>query len=92
MSQNLDLKALERKAFRSVHQDGLWDIYLGGMLLALSLFFSIPENGEGELNYTLLALLGVAIVFAVFQLGKKYVTVPRMGQVRFGPERQKRKI
>lgn len=92
MAQNLDLKALERKAFRSFHQDGLWDIYLGGLMLALSLFFAIPESGEGERNYMVLALLGVAIVFAVFQLGKKYVTVPRMGQVRFGPERQKRKI
>lgn len=92
MSQNLDLKAIEQKAFRSVHQDGLWDIYLGGLLLVLSLTFAIPESGEGELTYIGLALLGVAIVFAFFQLGKKYITVPRMGQVKFGPERQKRKI
>jgi hypothetical protein len=92
MSQNLDLKAIERKAFRSFHQDGLWDIYLGGLLLVLSLFFAIPESGEGELTYMGLALLGVAIVFAFFQLGKKYITAPRMGQVKFGPERQKRKV
>ena len=92
MSQNLDLKAIERKAFRSVHQDGLWDIYLGGLMLVLSLFFAIPESGEGELTYMVIALLGVAVVFAVFQLGKKYITTPRMGQVQFGPERQKRKI
>lgn len=92
MSQNLDLKAIERKAFRSVHQDGLWDIYLGGLLLVLSLVFAIPESGEGELTYIGLAMLGVAIMFAVFQLGKKYITLPRMGQVRFGPTRQKRKI
>jgi hypothetical protein len=92
MSQNFDLKEIERKAFRSVHQDGLWDIYIGGLLMVLSLMFSIPESGEGELTYIGLALLGVAIMFAIFQLGKKYVTTPRMGQVRFGPERQKRKI
>jgi len=92
MSQNLDLKAIERKAFRSVHQDGLWDIYLGGLMLVLSLFFAIPESGEGELTYMVIALLGVTVVFAVFQLGKKYITTPRMGQVQFGPERQKRKI
>jgi hypothetical protein len=91
MSQNLDLKAIERKAFRSVHQDGLWDIYLGGLLLVISLFFAIPESGAGELTYMGLALLGVVVVFAFFQLGKKYITVPRMGQVRFSPERQKRK-
>jgi MFS family permease len=92
MSQNLDLKAIERKAFRSVHQDGLTDIYIGGLLLVLSLFFAIPESGEGELTYMGLALLGVAIVFAIFQLGKKFITVPRMGQVKFGPERRKRKV
>jgi hypothetical protein len=91
MSQNLDLKAIERKAFRSVHEDGLWDIYIGGLLLVMSLFFAIPESGQGELTYMGLALLGVAVVFAFFQLGKKYITVPRMGQVRFGPERQRRK-
>ncbi len=92
MSQNLDLKAIERKAFRSVHQDGLWDIYVGGLMLVISLFFAIPESGEGELTYMGLALLGVFVVFAFFQLGKKYITVPRMGQVKFGPERQKRKM
>lgn len=92
MSQNLDLKAIERKAFRSVHQDGLWDIYLGGLLLVLSLTFAIPESGKGELTYIGLALLGVLIMFSIFQLGKKYITVPRMGQVKFSPERQKRKI
>jgi hypothetical protein len=92
MSQNLDLKAIERKAFRSVHQDGLWDIYLGGLLLVLSLFFAIPESGQGELTYMGLALLGVLIVFLFFQLGKRYITMPRMGQVRFSPERQKRKV
>lgn len=92
MSQNFDLKAIERRAFRSVHQDGLWDIYIGGLLLVLSLMFAIPESGEGELTYIGLALLGVAIMFAIFQLGKKYITTPRLGQVRFGAERRKRRI
>jgi hypothetical protein len=92
MSQQIDLKTLERRAFRSIHQDGLWDIYLGGLMLVLTLFFAIPESGEGELVYIGLALLGVALVFSIFQLGKKFITIPRMGQVRFGPERQKRKV
>ena len=92
MSKNFDLKEIERKAFRSVDQDGLWDIYIGGLLLVLSLMFSIPDSGEGELRTLGLAMLGVAIMFAIFQLGKKYITTPRMGQVRFSAERQKRKI
>jgi len=92
VSQNFDLKEIERKAFRSVDQDGLWDIYIGGLLLVLSLMFSIPDSGEGELRTIGLAMLGVAMMVAILQLGKKYITTPRMGQVRFGPERQKRKI
>ena len=92
MSQNLDLKAIEQKAFRSFHQDGLMDIYIGALTLALSLFFAIPESGEGEGVYMGFALLGVAIAFAIFQLGKKFITTPRLGQVRFGPERQRRKV
>jgi hypothetical protein len=28
MSTELNLKELERKAFRSFYQDGIWDIYL----------------------------------------------------------------
>jgi hypothetical protein len=91
MSQNFDLKAIEQKAFRSFHQDGLMDIYIGALALARSLFFAIPESGEGEGMYMGLALLGVAIAFAIFRLGKQYITTPRLGQVRFGPERQQRK-
>jgi hypothetical protein len=92
MSQVLDLKAIERKAFRSVHQDGLMDIYIGGLAMSLSLFFAIPKSGEGEMTYMGLAFLGMVVMMAFFQLGKKYITLPRMGQVRFGPERQKRKV
>ena len=28
MNTQLNLKELERKAFRSTYQDGLWDLYL----------------------------------------------------------------
>ena len=29
MVANINLKKLEQKAFRSVFQDGLWDIFIG---------------------------------------------------------------
>jgi hypothetical protein len=48
MSQNLDLKAIERKAFRSVHEDGLWDIYIGGLLLVMSLFLPSLKAGRAS--------------------------------------------
>jgi hypothetical protein len=37
MSQSISLKELERKAFRSTFQDGLWDMYLGFLLLMMGM-------------------------------------------------------
>jgi hypothetical protein len=92
MSQNLDLKAIERKAFRSVYKDGLWDIYIGIILLVCSQLLAIPDNEDFPLPTMLLSLAGLVIAFGVYHLGKRFVTAPRMGLVKFGPERQKRKV
>ena len=91
MSQNVDLKALEKKAWRSVFQDGLWDIFLGLLLMAfgLSAWLDMLALGEGM-------RMGIYIgaeVFAMLVLfvGKRFITNPRMGRVNFGAERQKRR-
>lgn len=85
MSHNLDLKELERKAFRSTFQDGLWDIYLGFLLLMMGgapLITSLGLDGKGWL----LAVDFVLVMFAMgaFWIAKKRITVPRLGQVKFG--------
>lgn len=92
MSQSIDLKAIERKAFRSVHKDGLQDMYIGLILVACYFLLNIPENEDLPLSNVVPAMVVLAIAFAIFQLGKKYITTPRMGQVEFGPERRKRKL
>ena len=89
MSQDIDLKALERKAFRSTYEDGLWDIQLGLIVIAMAIFVFRPAEGYGPLN-----LIGLVIAFSVanliFWAGKKFITVPRMGQVRFGESRKQK--
>lgn len=90
MSTNLDLKQIERKAFRSTYQDGLWDIYLGGIVVALAITLYRPAGGYTP-NNILVMLLIYAVIGGLFWAGKKLITVPRMGQVRFGPIRQRRK-
>ena len=89
MSQDFDLKALERKAFRSTYEDGLWDIQLGLIVIAMAIFVFRPAEGYGPLN-----LIGLVIAFSVanliFWAGKKFITVPRMGQVRFGESRKQK--
>lgn len=90
MSNSLDLKQIERKAFRSTFQDGLWDIYLGGIVVALAITLYRPAGGYTPYNI-LVMLLIYTIIGGLFWAGKKFITVPRMGQVRFGPLRQRRK-
>jgi hypothetical protein len=89
MNDQLDLKEIERKAFVSTYQDGLWDIYYGLILIAIALFAFRPAGGYTPVNLVL-AIAGFCIAGLAFWLGKKFITVPRMGQVEFGPVRKKR--
>ena len=92
MSMQISLKEAERKAFRSTFQDGLWDIYLGFLVLLMGVG---PELGgrmeDGTL--TIPAILVIILVLACipmlgFWAAKRYITTPRIGLVEFGPERQ----
>ena len=87
-----NLNDLEKKAFRATHQDGLWDVYIGLIILSMSvLAFSNEDNSARYLRYALF-LLGLSLAFLFFWGGKKYLTTPRLGQVKFGPRRQRRKM
>ena len=89
MSAVLDLKQIERQAFRSTYQDGLWDMYMGVIVAAMAIFMYRPESGYSPTNI-IMAILAFALAYALFWAGKKYITLPRMGQVRFGPMRRQK--
>jgi len=92
MSTSIDLKKLEKKAFRSVHQDGLWDIVIGGIVLSYSaLDYSTDSEAFPLLRFGLF-LVGMCVFELTFWVGKKYLTIPRMGLVKFGPHRQRRML
>ena len=91
MSEQLNLKEIERKAWRSFFDDGIWDIYLG-LLLALMGVLSFLER----LDLTEIGRMGIyigmlVVVMVMRWAGKRFITVPRIGRVRFGAERQKRR-
>jgi len=90
MSTQLDLEQIERRAFRSTYQDGLWDIYYGLMLMAMAIFMFRPPDGYSAINI-FLALGGFCLSYLLFWLGKKYITLPRMGQVKFSEARERRR-
>lgn len=89
MSNVFDLKQLERRAFRFTYQDGLWDILMGLFVVAMAITIYRPSSGYSPMNIIGMVLI-YAVVYGLFWAAKKYITLPRMGQVRFGPTRQQK--
>ncbi len=93
MSAALDLKQIERKAFRSTYQDGLLDIYQGGTIASFTVFAGALNADDGlttwQRLFIFLAAIGISNL--IFWAGKRFITLPRIGQVKFGPARQRRK-
>jgi hypothetical protein len=92
MSQIFNLKELELQAFRRTFQDGLYDIYLGGLFASFATFASqvFPGNQTNLQTTIIYLLLGFGLSSLIFWLGKYFITLPRIGLVKFGPKRQKR--
>ncbi|UCE20792.1 MAG: hypothetical protein JSV46_00720 [Candidatus Aminicenantes bacterium] len=92
--EQLNMKALEKKAFRSFFKDGIYDVFLGLILFSFGLPMMLNEFGwidyetmTWPLVFALTLNVG-ALLFFVF--GKKYITVPRLGFVRFGKGRKRK--
>jgi len=92
--EQLNIKALEKKAFRSFFKDGIYDVFLGGMLLSFGLPLIFQEFGW--IHYETMAIpLIISIIVTVsalafFVFGKKYITAPRLGIVSFGKTRKRK--
>jgi MFS family permease len=91
MSTQIDLKELEKKVFKSNFEDGLWDIYLGMLLMQISLSMFLYQFDLNPLLILLILVLFVGLVFAAFWAAKKYLITPRMGLVTFNEERKRKK-
>ena len=80
MTQDVDLKQIERKAWTSYFHDGLTDLYGGFILLGLGLAMLTDQ-----MWWLALMVIGMAALWA-----RKRITYPRMGYVRFSPQREAR--
>lgn len=91
MLLGLDLKQMEKKAWQTYFGDGIWDIYLGLIFIGMGLLAVFERSGAPEiLKYGQFGLLlGLGIIFLT--VGKKKITIPRLGYVEFGPKRQRNK-
>ncbi len=94
MTEDIDLKSLEKKAYRSIFDDGLWDLFIGLLILSVGVSTSIgsllnlPEYWIAIIPAIVLNILA----FLIFYLGKKFITIPRMGFVKFGPKRKSKHL
>ena len=92
--EQLNIKALEKKAFRSFFRDGIYDVFLGTILLSFGLPLILREFGWIHWE-TMTIPLVISIILnvgalAFFVFGKKYITAPRLGIVRFGTTRKRK--
>ncbi len=82
MAQSMNLKETERRAWTLYFQDGFWDLFFGFLFLG---------GGLRTLTDSLWAYLLVAAGILLFIFGKRWITLPRLGEIKFGPERKARR-
>lgn len=90
MMQNIDLKKLERKAWTTYFQDGLIDIVFGFILLVSILSSTLSAMGVPDVVRISIYVPLMFLCPVIYVAGKKYVTIPRLGLVKFGSERKAR--
>lgn len=92
--EQLDIKTLEKKAFRSFFKDGIYDLFMGLILLSFGLPLILNEFGlidyETITMPLLIPLILVVGALLFFVFGKKYITVPRLGIAHFGKTRKRK--
>ena len=85
-----DQKQIERTVFTSFFQAGFIEAFTGIILLQLGLPALFSRSGFGDFESALLALpIALILLVAVF-LVRKFVVTPRLGRVKFLPERRRR--
>jgi hypothetical protein len=85
MNDTINLKEIEKKVFSSTYQDGFFDLLIGILLIAMG-FSPMLEKAHPLADWWI-AILTVPFIVA-FVLAKKFITVPRMGTVKFSEKRR----
>jgi hypothetical protein len=83
MTEKMNLKEIEKKAYRFTFQDEIYDIMFGVLLVSFALAPILRE--VIGLGYILFLVIPAPLILT---LGKRYISVPRIGIVKFGLNRQ----
>ncbi|MFH1394396.1 MAG: hypothetical protein ABII71_04715 [Candidatus Micrarchaeota archaeon] len=86
-----DMKELEKKVYLSMFDDGLWDIYFGMMLLGMGIGSYVRNIFESlGLPEMIVSFLFPGLAIVVLVAGKALIVRPRIGLVKFSPERMRK--
>jgi hypothetical protein len=88
MIQGMQFKNLEKRAFRSTFEDGLWDIYLGGLLFTMGMGPGLVVIGLSSQLIMVVLIVATLLLMTGFFLSKRMITIPRLGLVKVGKERK----
>ena len=83
MVEQPSLKDVERRVQRAAHEDGLTELLMGAFLL---LYGGALASGKSVAPFLVLPL--VLVFRPLYQRAKQHLIYPRIGYVRFGPEKQ----
>jgi hypothetical protein len=84
MVEQLNLKEIEKKAYQFTFKDGLYDMAYGLLLVLVSIAPILREMIY--LGYIFFLIFPAPLIII---LGKRYVTIPRIGIVKFSQKRTK---
>ena len=90
MTTDMDLKQLERKAWTSFFQDGLLDVLMGLVLLAVGIPAMLPGVFRSGLSQDAAGAVLMVLAFLPYWGGKRFITVPRTGRAEFSRARRSR--
>ena len=89
MSERISLKKAERKVFESAFGDGLWDIFIGCIVLMFAIAPHLSRH-LGDFWSSAVFVPFWALAYLTIWLVRKHVITPRVGTVKFGPWRRGR--
>lgn len=86
MGEDIDLKELEKKAYMSIFQDGLLDMFFGLIVIG---WITNSLGDFFDTSFVMTILISYYTIDCIFFiLSKNYISAPRIGRAKFGPTRK----